>query len=51
MDYYERDRNFFELGKEHGQTLIKFMIECLEMADKKTYTKEQVITILKGLME
>jgi hypothetical protein len=47
---FEKDRKFYELGIEHNKVLLKTMLECIEMADQETFTKRQVITMLKELM-
>ena len=47
---FERDKKFYELGIYHNKVIIKTMLECIEMADQETFTKKQVITMLKELM-
>jgi len=49
-DTFERDKKFYELGIEHNKVLIRTMIECLEIGGDVMLSKEQVIKILKELL-
>lgn len=51
-EQFERDKKFYELGKEHSKGLIKTMMEYVSIGDEeKTFTKKQVLKMLLGLLD
>ena len=47
----ERDKKFYELGVEHNKILIKYLIEGIGFSKQETFTKKQVLDLLKGLLK